>query len=91
MPGIIDKMAAKMSDHPNSTSNDRIKPTSGTQDVNNGDDPGKTDIQNQIKKGQGVGGLSGKAEPDPRRKSYERGYREYGNRHIGEDGIIEAR
>jgi hypothetical protein len=57
-------MAAKMSDHSHSTSNDSINPTSGTQDVNNGDDSEKTDIQNYIKKGQGVGDLSGRAEPD---------------------------
>ena len=49
--------AATQSPDPN------VKPASGTQDVNTGNDPDKPDIENYIAKGQGVGGLKGDSVP----------------------------
>jgi hypothetical protein len=56
-------MVAKMADHPNASSDRNVNPSSGIQDVNQGNDPEKTDIQNWIQKGQGVGGLNGDSKP----------------------------
>lgn len=58
-----------MADHPNSTADDNINPTSGTENVNNGDDPEKTAIQNRIQKNQGVEGPNSNTEPDIRADS----------------------
>jgi len=63
MPSTLDKITAKLSDHPNASSDPNINPTSGTQDVNQGNDPDKTDVENWIQKGQGVGGLHGDSKP----------------------------
>lgn len=63
MPSTLDKITAKLSDHPNASSNPNTNPTSGTQDVNQGNDPNKTDVENWIQKGQGVGGPHGNSKP----------------------------
>ena len=66
MPSTLDKIVGKLSDHPNSSADDSVNPSTGAQDTNNGDDPEKTDIENFIQKGQGVGGLRGNDQPDIR-------------------------
>lgn len=63
MSSTLSKIAAKMSDHPNASADSNVNPTSGTQDVNMGNDPNKTDIENYIATGQGVGGLKGDSVP----------------------------
>ncbi|TKA69239.1 hypothetical protein B0A55_04260 [Friedmanniomyces simplex] len=46
----------KLGDHPNVSSNDAINPDSGTgKDANQGDDAGKSWVQNKIQAGQGSG------------------------------------
>jgi hypothetical protein len=56
-------IAVKLGDHPNSSSDPNDNPSSGTQDVNTGKDPDKTDVENYIAKGQGAGGLKGDSVP----------------------------
>jgi len=50
---MMDKISAKLSDHPNAVSDPNINPNSGAQDVNSGLDPNQSEASNNIKSGQG--------------------------------------
>ncbi|KAK0353597.1 hypothetical protein LTR91_018744 [Friedmanniomyces endolithicus] len=46
----------KLGDHPNASANDNVNPDSGTgKAANQGDDAGKSWVQNKIQAGQGSG------------------------------------
>jgi hypothetical protein len=62
----LSSIAAKLGDHPNSSSDPNSNSSSGTKDVNTGNDPDKTDVENYIAKGQGAGGLKGDSVPEIR-------------------------
>lgn len=54
--GIVERVVEKMSDHPAAHTADENHPrasVSGVQEVNQGDDPNKTETENWIAKGMG--------------------------------------
>lgn len=53
MSGVLNKIKNTLSDHPNASSDPNVNPNSGAKPGHNEYDPALSDVQNNIRSGQG--------------------------------------